>query len=714
MNRFRLKISANVFIVPFVGSFVSSLAQGAIDAATFGTPLVGTGSFSNTVSSIPILLVTSVLIYRYLAPVARVVRLRSDNEPVADETQARARRRIMALPKVVFAINIVILDLVVLAIILATGGARTLSGVELLFLFLYLSAYSSVFALITIFLNNLILAGPRQLLRIHYLDESAGSRDWQLRGRVAIITISLGVFVVLNLYFAEDRRAIATESHRTVLEAVVARTAQTDPAVRSVYEQELQAALADVEDPELRDLVAEIAAFPEANSASGPGQRTIRARETLISLLFLVPVSFVLMFAFAGDIHGQIGLVRRRIAAMASGHGDLRDRIDISQFDEIGELVDAFNRFLDNLAELVGTIKSGTAALREVSLDVAGKIDVVVGVADALRDSIRSIGSDTEQQERLVGEASASLEQMAKLIDTVAGSIGAHSSFVEETSAAVEQMVSNIKAVDTSASRAGSYAGDLVTVTGEGKEAIERSMDAMGSVAQSSDEVHEIVTVMSDVASQTNLLALNAAIEAAHAGAAGKGFAVVADEVRKLAENSSAHSDRISAQVATMLTTVNQGNTTIQDSGEAFDRIAAAMQDVRNLVEEISGAMKEQSTGTEQILASVRAIVEEIEKIRSLSERETEESRAIDAQMRHVNELTSRIRHALTGQQENTAALAEVTDTLKQAGARNVQVLEQLDRQVARFRIADDDERDVRGPEADAVGPVPRERLAAD
>ncbi len=57
-------------------------------------------------------------------------------------------------------------------------------------------------------------------------------------------------------------------------------------------------------------------------------------------------------------------------------------------------------------------------------------------------------------------------------------------------------------------------------------------------LGQQSEEIGQIVTLITGIADQTNLLALNAAIEAARAGEQGRGFAVVAEEVRKLAEQS--------------------------------------------------------------------------------------------------------------------------------------------------------------------------------
>ena len=104
--------------------------------------------------------------------------------------------------------------------------------------------------------------------------------------------------------------------------------------------------------------------------------------------------------------------------------------------------------------------------------------------------------------------------------------------------AAVEELASSIEAVKANAVAADKVAREANQMADEGGKAVLQSVESMGLIRNSSQQIGEIIQVISEIASQTNLLALNAAIEAARAGEHGMGFAVVADEVRKLAERS--------------------------------------------------------------------------------------------------------------------------------------------------------------------------------
>ena len=131
----------------------------------------------------------------------------------------------------------------------------------------------------------------------------------------------------------------------------------------------------------------------------------------------------------------------------------------------------------------------------------------------------------------------------------------------------------------------------------EGAQAVGQVVQGINLIAESSEKIAGIVTVIAEIADQTNLLALNASIEAARAGEHGRGFAVVADEVSKLAERSSASTKEIEMLIRESVRNVTQGVQTAKGSQDSMEQIRAASQKVKDMIIALSDSMKQQVVG---------------------------------------------------------------------------------------------------------------------
>lgn len=170
---------------------------------------------------------------------------------------------------------------------------------------------------------------------------------------------------------------------------------------------------------------------------------------------------------------------------------------------------------------------------------------------------------------------------------------------------------------------------------------LDSSEDAKGSVVnlnKATQEIDNIVAVISDIAEQTNLLSLNASIEAARAGEHGRGFAVVADEVRKLADetrNSTAHIVRIIRQLATQAnettTQINVGATNVQNTKDTFGEIVELIADLADSVQEVTNFIGKLSSSTDNIVSEAKKQAADGEEILAA----TEEQAAMTAENAH-------------------------------------------------------------------------------
>jgi methyl-accepting chemotaxis protein len=172
----------------------------------------------------------------------------------------------------------------------------------------------------------------------------------------------------------------------------------------------------------------------------------------------------------------------------------------------------------------------------------------------------------------------------------------------------VDMLVESIRDVARSSEQASEMAQEASMAAEAGRQALEKSMGAIGRIQHSSSRVAEIVRVISDIASQTNLLAFNAAIEAARAGAQGVGFSVVAAEVRKLAERSSGAAQEISRLIEESAEHVRAGAEVSQSAASSFEDILASVERTVSRASEIASTTEEQRA----LAARVGSLIHEL------------------------------------------------------------------------------------------------------
>jgi methyl-accepting chemotaxis protein len=274
---------------------------------------------------------------------------------------------------------------------------------------------------------------------------------------------------------------------------------------------------------------------------------------TLLLLGLGVLLAAGLAVLIARDIRSRIKPVRDAVEALASG--DLTHEIDRHSEDELGQMSAALSHGIGRIRDMVSGVV-GSAGAIATSVDHLTR--VTAGVVDA-----STVGAEHAQ--------------------SVSGSAASVSGNVAELAAGAEEMSASIRNISQSAQDAAAVAGEAVQI-------VSSTNGTLTQLGNSSEEIGNVIKVITGIAEQTNLLALNATIEAARAGEAGKGFAVVATEVKELAQETAKATEDVSRRIQAIQADSGQAVQAIERIGETVGRINALQSTIAAAVEQQTAA----------------------------------------------------------------------------------------------------------------------------
>ncbi|MBC3301962.1 methyl-accepting chemotaxis protein [Pseudomonas sp. SWRI18] len=322
-----------------------------------------------------------------------------------------------------------------------------------------------------------------------------------------------------------------------------------------------------------------------------------QTRDTLESLLVAVGaglLGLLLIWLTASGVTRPINSVARMLKAIASGDGDLTQRLDYRKKDELGELVNGFNRFLDKLQPTIAQLKQSITAAR--------------GTADQSSEIARQTSEGMQVQFREIDQLATASNEMSATAHEVANSA---SNAALAARGAEQASREGITIIERSTR-------DINALASE----VSKAVTEVEALAVNSEQIGSVLEVIRSIAEQTNLLALNAAIEAARAGESGRGFAVVADEVRNLAKRTQDSVEeirlvieRIQTSTRGVVATMHSSQTQAQSNAsqihqavEALGKISDAVTVINDMNLQIASAAEEQSAVAEEVNRNVSTI----------------------------------------------------------------------------------------------------------
>jgi twitching motility protein PilJ len=306
--------------------------------------------------------------------------------------------------------------------------------------------------------------------------------------------------------------------------------------------------------------------------------------------------------------------------------------------------------------------------------DLTVRATVTEDVTGAIADSLNYT---TEEFRKLVSRIIAAVEQMGHATknaeDISKGLLDAaqkQAREIQEAGEAVQLMTKSIKEVDSSAAQSANVARRTLVATEQGARAVRNTISGMDAIreqiqdtskrikrlGESSQEIGEIVDLISDITEQTNVLALNAAIQAASAGEAGRGFSVVAEEVQRLAERSGEATKQIGALVKTIqgdthdaVAAMEKSTLGVVEGAKLSDVAGQSLREIEQVSNELAALINSISTSTQvqtDMASEVASVMQDILKI---TVQTTEGTRLTANSIAQLTRLTSDLRGSVAG-----------------------------------------------------------------
>jgi twitching motility protein PilJ len=307
--------------------------------------------------------------------------------------------------------------------------------------------------------------------------------------------------------------------------------------------------------------------------------------------------------------------------------GDLTVEAEVTE-SITGAIADSINYTIDSLRTLVGEINRATEQVTTASTEAQGVTTRLLAAA--------------QKQSQQISEADTAVQQMAQSIHEVSANANQSAEVAQRSLQAASQGAVAVQ--------------NTISGMNDIRAQIQETSKRIKRLGESSQEIGEIVELISDITEQTNILALNAAIQAASAGEAGRGFTVVAEEVQRLAERSSEATKQIGAIVKTIQQDTNDAVSAMERSTEGVvegaklsDAAGQALNEIGEVTASLAGLIASISQATRAQTEMEQKVTQLMQEIQAITSQTTEGTRQTAGSIGQLTTLAEELRASVSG-----------------------------------------------------------------